>query len=88
MGEERKGSMNTHERTAPIRYWDCPGSCRGHDPDVESEHSSDTTGTEGVDVERMRSAFIRAGIVWALPADLFDEAVTVVAREYAALGRG
>lgn len=35
-----------------------------------------------LDVARLRGAFIRAGIVWVLPAHLFEEAVVVVAREY------
>lgn len=23
---------------APIRYWDCPGNCKGHDPDSTTAH--------------------------------------------------
>ena len=39
-----------------------------------------------LDVARLRGAFIRAGIMWAItPPELFEESVRVVAREYAAL---
>lgn len=42
---------------------------------------------ERLDRYALRQAFIRGGIVWVLPAKLFDEAVDVVANEYEAVRR-
>jgi hypothetical protein len=53
-------------------------------------HSSDCTlDRAAIEAEAMpdeatvRGALIRSGLVWVIPADMFDEAVAVVTRELA-----